>query len=873
MQRDDVTASAPAAGAGPPGKPPIARDHPGEIGRYRVLGVLGEGGMGVVYLAEQTEPVRRPVALKILKLGMDTQQVIARFESERQSLAVMEHPGIARVFDAGATETGRPFFVMERVEGVPITEYCDRQRLRVRERVRLFAQVCRAVQHAHQKGVIHRDLKPSNVLVTLADDRPQCKIIDFGIARAVEQTLDEQTRLTQLDQSLGTPAYMSPEQVEAGQDIDTRSDIYSLGVLIYELLAGVLPFEPQAYRGWAFYAQHLVREPPVPSARFAGLEAERQAAIAVGRSAEPQLLRRQLRGDLDWIVMRALEKERERRYETANGFALDLERYLGNLPVVASPPSRSYAARKFARRHRVGVAFAAVLSVLLIGFAVAMTVQAERVARARDLAIVRQGQAEELIGFMVGDLRAKLTPVGRLDILDDVGQRALAYFAAVPEAELSNEELFRRAEAIRQLGEVRVEQGNTAAAMEAFREALVLTQRLAARDPRNTEWQVALGAAHFWVGYIHWLQSDLDGALAEFGPYRTIAERLVERDPGNPEWQRELSHAYSNLGSVQEARGDLEDALLSFRATLATQQEVARQRPGDRDTRFNLAIAHNKIAVILQKMGRFSEAAESFRNDLAIKDSLVRENSDDVPLREHLATAHAFVGRSLVDQGQVAEALPSFEAALELYRWLVERDPANEEWRTGLAHRLADLGYARGFLGSPAAAGAALEEAMAIFESLLVSDPSLSRWQRGLAASRHRIARVHLEHGRPAAALTELGISRGILEALVAETPADRLGRAALGEALLLEGDARQALGDQQGATAAWAEARRALEPLVSGSPEIEVQALWAAALMRTGAAADGLALASSIDERGYRHPSFVQLTHRLERTAEPAGH
>jgi eukaryotic-like serine/threonine-protein kinase len=257
MQSNEFDASMTADPGGPDRIGPSRGEDPDRIGPYRILRVLGEGGMGVVYLAEQTEPVRRQDALKILKLGMDTRQVVARFDSERQALAVMEHAGIAKVFDAGATEAGRPFFVMERVDGVPITEFCDDHALGLRERVRLFVQVCRAVQHAHQKGVIHRDLKPSNVLVTEADGAPLCKIIDFGIARATEQSAEERTRLTQHDQSLGTPAYMSPEQaIGSDLDIDTRTDIYSLGVLLYELLAGVLPFEPEAYRGWAFLAPH-----------------------------------------------------------------------------------------------------------------------------------------------------------------------------------------------------------------------------------------------------------------------------------------------------------------------------------------------------------------------------------------------------------------------------------------------------------------------------------------------------------------------------------------------------------------------------------------------------------------------------------------
>ena len=368
------------------------------IGAYKLREKIGEGGCGVVYVAEQEEPVRRKVALKVIKLGMDTRSVVARFEAERQALALMDHPNIAKVLEAGATETGRPYFVMELVRGLRITEYCDRNHLSTRERLDLFIQVCRAVQHAHQKGIIHRDLKPSNILVTVNDGVAVPKVIDFGIAKATEGRLTDKTVYTELHHFLGTPAYMSPEQAElTSVDIDTRSDIYSLGVLLYELLTGGTPFDQQELLKAGLDAMRQTirtKEPPRPSTRLSTLGAADMAGIAQARRSEPPKLIHLLRGDLDWIVMKCLEKDRARRYETANGLARDLERHLDNEPVVARPPSTAYRLQKAVRRNKLAFAAAAgVAAALVVGIA-ASTWQAVVAARAKTKAVAAQKEAE-----------------------------------------------------------------------------------------------------------------------------------------------------------------------------------------------------------------------------------------------------------------------------------------------------------------------------------------------------------------------------------------------------------------------------------------------------------------------------------------------
>jgi tetratricopeptide (TPR) repeat protein len=363
----------PLLDAAPPPAPTIDQpisEQPGTvIGPYKLLEQIGEGGFGVVFLAEQTEPVRRKVALKVLKPGMDTRQVVARFEAERQALALMDHPNIAQVHDGGTTPDGRPYFVMELVKGIPITEYCDQCSLTTRHRLDLFLSVCQAVQHAHQKGVIHRDLKPSNVLVAIQDGQPTVKVIDFGVAKAINQKLSEQTLVTGFHQMVGTPLYMSPEQAEMSPlDVDTRADIYALGVLLYELLTGTTPFEKERLSQASYdELRRIIREeePPRPSAQLSTLQ-DKLTTVAAQRRTEPRQLLRTVKGELDWIVMKALEKDRNRRYETANGFAMDVQRYLADEPVQACPPSAWYRLRKFVRRNRRGLSGAAVVGLALL---------------------------------------------------------------------------------------------------------------------------------------------------------------------------------------------------------------------------------------------------------------------------------------------------------------------------------------------------------------------------------------------------------------------------------------------------------------------------------------------------------------------------
>jgi len=469
------------------------------IGRYKLLEKVGEGGCGVVYVAEQTAPVRRRVALKVIKLGMDTKAVVARFEAERQALAMMDHPNIAKVLDAGATEAGRLYFVMELVRGIRVTDYCDQNHLSTPERLDLFLKVCQAIQHAHQKGIIHRDIKPSNILVTLHDGVPVPKVIDFGIAKATEGRLSDATVYTQLHQFIGTPAYMSPEQAEmSGLDIDTRSDIYSLGVLLYELLTGRTPFDAQELAKEGLEAiRRTIREvePPRPSTRLSTLQGEALTATAKQHGTEGVHLLKLIRGDLDWIVMKCLEKDRTRRYDTANGLAMDLRRHLENEPVVARPPSAAYRLQKAWRRHKTAFTSAALMAAVLVAATGISAWQAVRATRAEALAKQRLAESEAITKFLT-DVFQSPDPArnGRtITVAETLGAAAKKL-----ETDLVNQPA-RRAK-------LQATLGKTYDALGLYREAIPLQEKvrdyyLAASGPEHPD---TLGAMHNLANSYAW---------------------------------------------------------------------------------------------------------------------------------------------------------------------------------------------------------------------------------------------------------------------------------------------------------------------------------------------------------------------------------
>jgi serine/threonine protein kinase/Tfp pilus assembly protein PilF len=527
------------------------RERPGSvIGPYKLLEEIGEGGMGLVFVAEQQQPVRRRVALKVIKPGMDSRQVIARFEAERQALAMMDHPNIAKVHDGGATAEGRPYFVMELVKGAPITDYCDRHRLTNRQRLELFLDVCHAVRHAHQKGIIHRDLKPSNVLVEIHDVQPVVKVIDFGIAKAAGQQLTDKTLYTAMAQMVGTPMYMSPEQAGlSGLDVDTRSDVYSLGVLLYELLTGTTPFDREQFHKASYdEMRRMIREdePPRPSTRLSTMQQAALSTIAERRGLEPRRLSLQLRGELDWIVMKALEKDRNRRYESASTFAADVQRYLEDEPVQACPPSAGYRFRKFARRYKVALGTAGVVAAaLLIGTAVSVW-QAVEANVAHKLAEERLKNETQARHDAEAHFQKALKAVKSM--LKDVGDEKVA---AIPQMKELRQRLLEDAIAFYtdliasnpRHSQVYLERGDVYYRMRQYKQARADLEKAIECDPENAR-------AHGLLGNL--LTNMLGDPLSMEKIALPYLRRALELEPTNPGFYFVLAWYYYRTGRPKE---------------------------------------------------------------------------------------------------------------------------------------------------------------------------------------------------------------------------------------------------------------------------------------------------------------------------------
>jgi tetratricopeptide (TPR) repeat protein len=771
---------------------------PGEViaGRYTLRDILGEGGMGTVYRAEQTAPVKRQVALKLIKIGMDSRAVLARFDAERQALALMDHPNIARVFDGGTTSAGQPFFVMEYVQGDPITDYCDQKRLSVKARLELFVAVCQAVQHAHQKGIIHRDIKPSNVMVTEVDGRATPKVIDFGVAKATEFSLTDQS-LADTGAIVGTPTYMSPEQADpTSMDIDTRTDVYALGVILYELLAGSTPLDSaRLKRGALLEMLRMVREvePSRPSTKVS--TADDLPDIAASRSVDPAQLKRALAGDLDWIVMKALEKDRARRYETANGFAADILRHLSNEPVLAAPPSRAYRMRKFVRKNRLAVTAAGLVAFTLLAGIAGTTFgffradlqrrNAEKAERAERLAkieaVAQRAKAEkatdrtrEVLDAMVSEVTGDSLSTQKT-ISEEQKKfltQVLTYFKEFAGEKTDDETTrARSANAAYRVGLIEDRLGRIEQAIVAFRMARDGYQGLAAEFPAVPSYRMELAKNHTSLGHALEVGGNPVEAQEQYRSALVIQKRLTADLPVTPEYRRDLVITHNNLGNLLARTGNTAEAEEKYRAGLTIAEKLAADFPAPPEYRQNLSITHNKLGILLARTRKAAQAEEKFRAGLTIAEKLAADFPAVSEYRRLSAGSHADLALLLAEVGKLAEAEAEYRRALTIRERLAADFPAVPELRQELANTHGDLSNMLDDMRRPAEAEQELRRALTIQEGLAADFPAIPAYRYSLASSHYNLALLLAHVGKSAEAEEQYRRSLAIREKLAADLP------------------------------------------------------------------------------------------------------
>ena len=696
---------------------------PQQIGPYRILGLLGEGGMGVVYRAEQAAPIRREVALKVARTGVRGESARARFEAERQALAMMDHPNVARIYDAGATDDGAPYFAMELVHGDPITHFCDAQRFDIDERAALFVKVCRATQHAHIKGLIHRDLKPSNILVSFVDGIAEPRIIDFGIAKAIEATAGAETMHTAFGSVIGTLEYMSPEQASA-RVVDTRSDVYSLGVILYELVTGSLPFDSAVLRGAGMNAQKFIEDtdPPKPARRFTSTASREQ--IAAARGTDARALARRLDGDLGWIVMKAMEKDPARRYQSASDFGADLERLRSHRAVEAGPPSRRYRAARFVRRHRTAVVAASLVAVALVAGITLATTGFVRARHAQAIAETEAARANKIKDFLTKMLaQARPEKMGyEVTVLEMVDSTT---------AQMKRDTTFAddplvRADILHALGETYRTMDNFDRAVPLFEEALAL--RRAAKGDNDRATLVTLNK----LGQCQGMSGNLKDAIATQEQLVALSEKVLGTD------DEEYSAHLANLGNMYADTGDLARAETILRQSLAIDRRVLGNEHE------SMPISINNLATILVDQGKCEDALPLHEESLALRHKLVGEPSSDV------AVALGNYARALDCAGRSQEARVFADSAVTMCADVF--GPGH--MRTATARvRLAE---ALLHTGRAAAAEPLLREAIATFEGV-----NPRHWRAGDA--RARLGEVMVVLGRGPEGKEELATGWEIL--------------------------------------------------------------------------------------------------------------
>ena len=755
--------------------------HPGEVlaGRYKLLEQIGVGGMGAVWMAEQKEPVKRKVAVKLVKAGMDSAQVLARFEAERQALALMDHPNIAKVFDGGMTDQGRPFFVMEFVKGVPLTEYCNEARLSLKERLNLFIPVCQAVQHAHQKGIIHRDLKPSNILICLYDGKPVPKVIDFGLAKAMHQSLTENTIHTAFGMMVGTPLYMSPEQAEHNNlDVDTRTDIYSLGVILYELLTGTTPLEQKQLKEAAYNEiLRLIKEvePPKPSTRLSGSAS--LPSVAAQRSIEPKQLSKSLTGDLDWIVMKALDKERSRRYETANGLARDVERFLKDEAVEASPPSSSYRLKKVMRKHRTAINTAAAFAaVLLLGTVVSvwLAIRATRAegdarqalvaeAKQRTLAEKNEQLAEEqrikaehardrtraALDAMTSTVTEDALTT-QTEISDDQKRflsEVLTYYKQFAGEKVEDEESrVQTASAAYRVGLIELRLGRKEQAIGAFGMARDEYAVLAAKAPANPQYRANLAASHHRLGFSLYELDRYSAAEDQYRKALVILASLNIEFPAVPEYRQDLANCHNLLGNLLKNARNGSAAEEQYLKALAIGEKLVAEFPTIPKYQRDLAHTLNNLGRLCRALGKPSE--EQLVKAMTIREKLAADFPSERDYRLYLTGSYLNVSDLMVASKKPAEAMEFCRKALSIQTKLVADFPTVPYYRRYLSTCHNSLGTLLRREGKLPDAEEQYRKSIANWEQLATEFPTAPLYRARLHYTRQRLRSVLNELGK-----------------------------------------------------------------------------------------------------------------------------
>ena len=692
--------------------------------KYKLLQQIGEGGMGSVWMADQTEPIKRRVAVKLIRVERgQSRTVLSRFEAERQAIALMDHPHIAKLLDAGTAETGLPFFVMELVKGVPLNEYCDSNRLCIPDRLQLFMQVCSAVQHAHQKGIIHRDLKPSNILVESYDGKPVPKVIDFGLAKATSGLqLTEHTLFTGFGNVMGTPQYMAPEQATFNaMDVDTRADVYSLGVILYELLTGTTPLTRDTIKKVALdEILKLIREQeaPTPSSRLS--TSDGKPSVAANRQTEQAKLGRFVRGELDWIVMKALNKERDRRYETANGFAKDVERFLNHEPVQAGPPSARYTLKKFVRRNRPQVIASGLLLFVLLAGIVGTTFGLIQTARQRNRAIAAEeetsavlldlrGEQERTKSALIAETKARGRARTALNAMtDDVIEklfarqqelgddekaflrRVLTYYEEYAREQGNTEDARAiAAEGQRRVAKVRETLGEKREAAECYRVAIRAYQILTTDFPAKSEYRRELVACRINLGHLLKALGSTADAEGEYRSALVLAEKLADELPAEPFHSRVLALTHKHLGSLLDDMNHRAEAAKMYERAIAMHLKLAEQHPRNTQYQQDLADCHNGLAVLWSGLGHREDAEEQFRLAFAIRKKLVADHPKSLEYRRALGDSHFNLGILLERQGSYEKSQEHHRLAIAIKQQLAAEHPAVPSYRAelGRAHK------------------------------------------------------------------------------------------------------------------------------------------------------------------------------------------